>query len=594
MRFATTNQSVGAREPGAEALVKALEAARESVGDVSFVSIHSVGRQSDDVESAVQGRFRIGDRGFRLESPIDWAEKPYAESDARAFFLNSFVFADPVLASPDFSRALPELIRVFLDWLGANPRVGEPGHRYSWHDHAAAGRLVYLAYVLREGVGRRLVDGRAARRLATGVLDHVDYLIADENYAAHYNHGLFADAALAIAARTLEPYEPARRWREVGSARFRKVLGATVDAADALHLEHSPYYHWIIHGAISRFSEAAVFEGLDLPDLVRRMEESGSWLVAPDGTLPPFGDTPWGAEPPASVKRDAEANSGLRVFGSAGYAAVRRRGSCLIVTAAHHPTAHKHADDCSFCLYEDGLPIVIDAGDPGHDYGSADRRYGTSPAAHATISIDDHDWVTEGGGPYGSGMIAAAEHEGIHALLAVNPGAVPGGGEARRLFAYSPASFLIVIDLVEATSDQTLRRHVPLAPDLTAAVSPEGRIGIRRDGDEIATLVSFCAGDVPPEGVEVSVGRRVPQLGGWYYPGPGDPAPRCSIAFVGPGGHPRALALTPGTGGPPAPAPVLSCSNRDGLTELEVTGVDERPVRLRTDGRTLELSRPGG
>ena len=41
--------------------------------------------------------------------------------------------------------------------------------------------------------------------LAAGVLEHAEYLLGEENYAAHYNHGLFSDAALALAARSLTP-----------------------------------------------------------------------------------------------------------------------------------------------------------------------------------------------------------------------------------------------------------------------------------------------------------------------------------------------------------------------------------------------------
>lgn len=570
--------------------MQALEDARESLSDRSFVSIHSVGRQAGDIERAVEGHFRLGARTFALESPIDWAEGPYAESDAGAFFLNSFVFAEPILSDPRFEEALPALIRVFLDWLASNPMVDAPTHRYSWHDHAAAGRLVYLAFTLREAVRRRLVEGAKANALAVGVLDHVRYLVDDENYAANYNHGLFSDAALALAARSLASYGPAQRWAEIGSTRFREVLDGTVDREDALHLEHSPYYHWIIHGAISRFSEAGLFEELNLTGLVRRMEESGSWLVAPDGTLPPLGDTPFGAEPPSSVKRAAQSNSGMRVFSSAGYAAIRRGGSCLIVTAAYHPTAHKHSDDCSFCLYEGGLPLVLDAGDPGHDYQSADRRFGTSPAAHAAVSVDGFDWSRQGGRPHGSGISAAAEAEGLHAVLARNPTAASDGGRALRILVYSPGDFLVAIDQVEAGPRQTVRRHLPLAPDLEATVSLGGRVDLRRGGTPTASVIPFSVAGAAPEGVELFRGREAPEIEGVYYPKIGEPSPRCSLVFSALGGEPRALAIA--LSGRGIDSPTLSWAEKDGCAEIELKGLAERPIRLRAAGSTLELSRP--
>ena len=577
MEFATTNLSGAADESGAEALVKALEASRQSADALSFVSIHSVRRQPEDVENAVLGRFRLGSRAFKLKAPIDWSEGPYEESDAGAFFLNSFVFADPVLASPDCDRALPELIRVFLDWLESNPRGENPEHRYSWHDHAAAGRLVYLAYVLREGVLRGATDSSAAARVATGVLDHVDYLIAEENYAATYNHGLFADAALAIAARALHVYRPAHRWLEVASARFSRVLEMTVDPVDALHLEHSPYYHWIIHGAISRFAAGGIFEGLDLRGLARRMEESGAWLVAPDGTLPPFGDTPWGAEPPVSVKRAAAQTTGVRVFEQAGYAAVREGGSCLLVTAAHHATAHKHADDGSFCLFEGGRPLVIDSGDPGHDYGTPLRVHGTSPSAHAAVTVGGHDWI--GDPPSGSGVIGAARHGDRHAILVEAPNANPENGVARRALVYEPGSFLLCVDLAEAGEEQVVRRYLPLAVDLEVIVGVGGELTFARDGEEVAWLVALADPSTRPEGIEVVRGQEHPGLGGVYFPRMGSAAARSTVVFSSVGGAPRAFALD--LRGRPDLAPSLSTSVSGDELSVKVSGLGDETMALR-------------
>ena len=172
------------------------------------------------------------------------------------------------------------------------------------------------------------------------------------------------------------------------------------------------------------------------------MDEFGAWLVAPDGTLPPIGDTPIGQPAYRKSAETSASLSGMHTFWTAGYAVVRKGNSALIVTAAHHPTAHKHADDGSFCLYEDGRAVILDSGDPGHDYESPERRYGTSPAAHAAICVDGFDWAKESP-PYGSGIVAAAEQGGLYALLTRNPGAVPDGGTARRVLVYGPGRFLL-------------------------------------------------------------------------------------------------------------------------------------------------------
>jgi hypothetical protein len=575
----TTLGSDGAGDP--ERFLSALERAGDGFGELRFASIHSVGRQPGDVDAALEGRFRLGERRFTLAAPIDWWDAPYRGPREQAFFQNSFVFADPLLSDPRLAETLEPLAAVFCDWLAANPRGGGAhSHRYAWHDHAAAARLVYMSFTLREGVRLGALTPSQRLALATGSLEHASFLLSTEHYEPAHNHGLFSDAALALAARSLGPVPPTAGWADEAERRFGEVLARTIAATDAVHLEHSPYYHWIIHGAIGRFAAADLFPGLGLNRLVERMEESGSWLVAPDGTLPPIGDTPYNRSPPEAVRRAAASRSGVRLFREAGYAAIRRDDSYLVVTAAHHPTAHKHADDGSFCLYEQGLPLVVDSGDPGHDYSSAERRYGTSPIAQATVCVDGYDWSREGA-PYGSGIVAAAEADDVHAVLTANPTVAPGGGGARRVFAYAPGRFLAMVDLVDAEPGQQLRRHLPLAPDLSAVVSPEGTVEISRDEAPVAQMAAFAPSGVPAESIELVVGRRGPELGGFVFPEPGEAVPNCSVSLVAPGGQPRALALVC------APArvgsPELSYSASGGVVELEIRLPVHGPIRLRCD-----------
>ena len=480
---------------------------------------------------------------------------------------------------------------IFADWLAANPRASsEHPHRYAWHDHAAAGRIVVLAFTLREGVRRGLLDSKLAEALAAGVLEHVRYLLAEENYAAHYNHGFASDAALALAARSLAVWPEADTWASVSTGRFVAILGHMIDGEEAIHLEHSPYYHLIIQGALARFAQAAdLFKGLDLTDLIRRMEASTAWLVAPDGCLPPVGDAPFGQRPPARAAA-SETLSGMRVFTRAGYAVVRLGGSGLFVTAAHHPTAHKHSDDGSFCLYEDGRALVLDAGDPGHDYESERRRYGTSPAAHATICVDGFDWA-RGAPAYGSGIVAAAERDGVYAILVRNPVATSAGGSARRALVYAPGRFLLVADEVEAGPECELARSIPVAPGLTAVADSTGTVEIRDAERAVAQLVQLVGEEAVPDEVEIAHGRTEPSMAGFCFPTPDTSEPRYDIRFHGPAGHPRAFALVLGDSVAAGEvAPQISWVNAGEQVDVEVSGLTPSPLRMRLDQGTIGLA----
>jgi hypothetical protein len=571
-------------------MVEALESA-EALQGLRFVGIHSVYPRPGDVDAALEGVFRLRNQRFRLSPPVDWWDEPYTFPDERGFFQNSFVFADPLLADPRFPEVVAPLAELFVDWLSANPREGAVHpHRYAWHDHAAAGRIVIMAFVLREGIRRRLLDRATAEALAAGVIEHARYLLADENYTWRNNHGFASDAALMLAARSLAPAPQVEPWMKVAERRFAAILDHMIDDEEAVHLEHSPFYHWIIHGALARFADAGLFAGLDLEDLARRMEEAGAWLVAPDGTLPPLGDTPSGQHPSVAAAATAGSLSGMRVFPRAGYAAVRAGESALFVTAAHHPTAHKHADDGSFCLYEDGQPIVLDSGNPGYEYESPEFRYGTSPAAHATICVDGFDWARENAAD-GSGIRAWAECDGLYAVLTCNPGAVPGGGGARRVLVYRPGCFMLVVDDTEAGSQHRLVRSVPLAPGLDARLGAGGAVEFLRDGSAVAKLVQLLPPGEESDRVELATGVREPEMRGFNFPTPDEPQPSCDVALVGPGGRPRAYAvLLSGTG---EVDPTIGWQQSDDTATVEVSGLAESTLTIRTGERSLELSAHG-
>ncbi|HEX6665098.1 MAG TPA: alginate lyase family protein [Solirubrobacterales bacterium] len=572
----------------AERMVEALTEGGE-IEELPFVSIHSAHGREGDIDAALEGVFRLRDQRFRLSPPVDWWDEPYRFPDERGFFQNSFVFADPLLSDPRLGEVLLPLAEIFADWLAANPRENaKHEHRYAWHDHAAAGRIVVMAFVLREGVRLQLLSSTLAHTLAAGVLEHADYLLADENYAAQHNHGFASDAALTLAARSLAAAPQTERWAQIAERRFAAVLAHMIDAKEAIHLEHSPYYHWIIHGALSRFAAAGLFEGQDLAQITHRMEEAGAWLVAPDGTLPPIGDTPSGQRPSASAA--GASPSGMRVFSRAGYAVVRDGDSALIVTAAHHPTAHKHADDGSFCLYEQSRPIVLDSGNPGYEYDSPEFRYGTSPAAHATICVDGFDWSKENPA-YGSGVLSAAERDGLYALLTRNPGAVPGGGAARRVLVYGPGRFLLVIDDVEAGVDRQIARNLPLAPDLDASLDGRGGAEISHRGSAVARLIQVPTAGALPDEVTLTRERRPPEMGGFSFPTPDEPQASCDIAMVGPGGHLRACALV--LEGAAGEAAFMSRSPSGHLIAVEISGLADSPMAIRIGEDSVELGVTG-
>ena len=569
-----------------EALVRALEGADPPLAPLRFASIHSVGGLPEDVDEALAGRFRVGRERLELAPPVDWSGAPFAAGGSRAFFQNSLVFADPLLADERAAETLPVLTALALDWLGAHDLDDPDGHRFVRHDHAAAGRLVYLSWILREGIRLDVLDAGARPALAAGVLAHAAFVSAEDNYVGAHNHGLFADAALALAARALAPAPESADWAALASARFRRVLDGTVHAGDAVHLEHSPYYHWIIQSALGRFADAGLFADLDLRDLVDRMEEAGTWFAAPDGTLAAFGDTPSGTPAGGPTRRRAVAQQGVVGFPGAGYAVVRDGGSYLAVIAAHHPTAHKHADDGSFVLYEDGRAIVGDTGAAGYEYAGVERRYGVSPVAHSGVTVDGFDRLAAERPATGSGLLAVRDggEDGLHAILARIPDLAAEGGDALRLLLYRPGRWLTVADTFSAAvRGEVVTRRVQLAPDLRAEVR-DGAVAIARDGESVASLVVATAAGRASDAVEVVRGRHAPDTAGWTLDADVMLHPRDTVVLHGPGLHPRAFTLALAG----APAPEVSVAATEAMVSVRVREDDAvRHVRARAGAITV-------
>ncbi|HEY6653615.1 MAG TPA: heparinase II/III family protein [Solirubrobacterales bacterium] len=446
------------------------------------------------------------------------------EGDEYAFFLNCFIFADTVLAAEPsddlFDRIIGALTRIYLDWIEQNPQVDHPNeHKYAWYDHAAAARLVHLAYLLREGIRLGQLEAEERHTLAVSVVEHADYVLSDENYQPNHNHGLFSDAALKLAADELSVAPESAQWAEVATSRFRSVVELTVEASEGVHLEHSPFYQLVVRNALARFAPAQLLPPEELDSLLERMDEASSWLTAPDGALPPIGDTNVGSRPSAAVQEAATQTRGLRAFSQSGYCVVHDGDSYLIVTAGFHSEGHKHADDLSFCLYEGGRMVVVDSGNPGYDYASAARQYCVSPSAHSGIAVDSYTWIRDPRGGAGSGLVGSGSLDDWYAILAENPRIAPDDRVARRLLLYRPASSLVVIDEVAASGEEVVERYLQLAPELNATVLTTGLVEI---GDEEGASVSLVApfGDDQAESDSVSAirGRTTAPLGGLFFP----------------------------------------------------------------------------
>jgi hypothetical protein len=593
------SKSISERETSqdgrAEALLAALEQHAAGLDRRTFVGVHAGHTRDGDVEAAGEGRFRLGDERYELRPPVDWSEGPYALGDEHAFRVNSFFFADPVVLAEvpeDVRTSLYETLgALFVDWIEQNPQEDPPRpHKYAWYDHAAAARIVHLTHLLRETGRLGLLYPEERAVLAGSVIDHVDYLMADENYQPNHNHGLFSDAGLHLAADTLSFFPESADWASLATERFRETLATTLDMSEGVHLEHSPFYQLVMRRALERFGSRGLLPAVELNALLERMDQATAWMTSPDGTLPTVGDTNAGATPDPPAEALVPQCSGLRAFPRSGYAMVREADSYLFVTAAFHSFGHKHADDLSYCLYEGGRLLIGDAGNPGYDYAGAARQFGVSPGAHSGIGVDSYTWVDDPRNGAGSGLVAVGSLDDIHAILAENPRIAPDDRVARRLFIYRPGEALGVIDHVDAEEHEVVERCLQLSPELSATVLSSGAVEILREGSRVAWLAPLEEEGGAPDAVSAVRGRTSPPLGGLNFPAIDQVEACTTVTFSRYGGGTFGYLLTLGAGAD-QPDPAWAEGVLGGpVPKVILTGMGEEPVVVQLAGDELHLS----
>jgi len=471
---------------------------------------------------ALAGTFIIRDQTVTLLVPIDWHQDPFGNRSWR-MYLHALDALKPLLYHYRETGEVEALLRareIAMDWIEQNVLGAEGLSEFAWYDLCVAYRVVRLSYLHRALEHEQLTTAAQRERLECAITQHGRWLHDNAHYKYSHNHGLFSDIALFIAARQVELHPEAAAWRDRAVSRFTANLISTVSTTDGLHLEHSPGYHTLITEAVRLLNIELGLHDEVLTGLLDKMTAVASWLVMPDGRYPQFGDTNLGPAPDWAVDPE-EAYRGFAVFGDAGAAIYRDETSYFMAVAWYHSRVHKHSDELSFVWAEGGRRLVVDSGRFGYFYEEPGRIYAESSPAHSTLTLAPaFDWSDHS--PYGSGLLDAASHGGWHAVLAENPllSDSPATVENplaplrhRRVFAYRPGRWLVVIDQLDADSCPTSTRWFHFAPALEV-VEMDGE-GVRLDDGLGAVWLQTAGEPLLLRGVR---GQLEPKVQGFTFP----------------------------------------------------------------------------
>lgn len=244
--------------------------------------------------------------------------------------------------------------------------------------------------------------------------DTAKLLYQDEFYAGMTNHGLFQNMGLlAYSIYKDENYQTTEVFQKSLDRIYTYVK--EVFTIEGVHKEHSPSYHVLLVHNIKQIIETFKLINYDnykintLYKLFKKMESYTINIVTPDFKLPNISDgTQFNLSTNSVYKKlfDSEEykfiTSGgeegkapdplIIAYPESGYLIARnsweKNATYFLFLASYHMHFHKHTDDLSFILYNNG-PIFIDSGPFSYDYQNPFTQYAYSQFAHSTLIINN-------------------------------------------------------------------------------------------------------------------------------------------------------------------------------------------------------------
>lgn len=494
-----------ATAPGQAGAATPLETLRAPGCPPSYETVRQHPYTPEQLAAAQQGRFKLSEKPFpaaKVKPGIDWAQDPF-ESKAwrKAFhtlaYLDAlfFIYGDTAGHNPGARvAALAQARDLAVDWITSNPKGGEGVDGRAWSNKVVADRGPYIAYLGRAAACEGLLSPDQGKEIVASIEKHARYLAQDGHYNPS-NHGLFMDLGLGLLSKYLPTHPSAPKWMATARSRFFSTFTKRVEPGEGVWLEHSPGYQIVALTVLQRFVDFVATGDSALKALIVKMVDVAGWFTMPDGLKPQFGDTEHRA-PRAEAVAAAADDDGMKVYPRAGFAVVkdRSRSAYFAITSGFHSyrnkgfngVSHKHADDLSFELYEQGRRIVSDTGVYNKDDDHF-RAFGRSAIAHSVLTADSEDFDLEKSKPYGTGILAWGGGAGWYAVLARNPILKGQDVKHRRLFLYKPGYGLIVVDDARSRFNHTYDRYFQIGPGIKATEAGK-KLKLTRPGGFISRL----------------------------------------------------------------------------------------------------------
>lgn len=441
-----------------------------------------------------------------LKFPIDWLTNPFSDENW-CFQLNAWRMIDPYLrewVKTNDSKYISDSFEYVRDWYKfvTNPSLIDGKH--TWSDMATGIRALRLAFYLqlyKDGVFVPKYPDDL--KLLNALIDLHALRLMDEKKLTLTNHGLFQIFglnSLSIVAGERASLSGAFEYVDYAfNLLFEKQY-----TKQAVHKEHSPEYHAFVTTILINLGGNKFLKNPSVVNKINKAAEISKWFIFPGGRISMIGDSFKNIKTPAinvSVELDEIVDCGLidkslegvvvNDLSESGYIIVRKLSSddsiksMLLFHGSCHSMVHKHADDLSFELFENGVMLIVDSGKYSYNSNS-DRKYIISASAHSIPKIKNIEIAPNSVSNYGSALSTLVVSKDVVCL--------DGVVDRKNLFLhkrniyYKPGFYLIVRDFINSSQPNDFLSELQINPDLKL-VKFNGFFDLECDGEFVARVI---------------------------------------------------------------------------------------------------------
>lgn len=389
-----------------------------------------------------------------LTIPIDWSSDPFNDRNWM-YQLNAWRMLEPYFNRGNIED-LNYIAKIINDWIYFEKNNVS---KWLWYDMSVGLRALkislYLKYCYEKGIDHQISD------LDYLFHEHLRHL-SDPEELNSGNHGLFQLHGLKSLVYILESCNKDAYSIKSINSYANEQMGKLITSQlgrYGVHTENSPDYHFFTHKRLIKMVNSPWWNDLDkdILNLLEQGELAKAWLVFPNNKCVPIGDSHTGSAISKLPKLESWPHTKFDNYIGAkvdGYAIIRscasiplEKSSFLFFQGSFNSHHHKHGDDLSFILQENGVDILVDSGKYGYQSDKY-RKYFLSTRAHNTIEVDGQSTARTKEYAYGSALKSQPEHIDGFWVLKVKVNHGMNKYTHQRTIVYKPNEDLYVIDKI--------------------------------------------------------------------------------------------------------------------------------------------------